>query len=178
MFSFLKRKVSPVEVAEGYVRSIRRWVDGGYSNRLKPSGESLGPEIVNDEWIYFDVFVVDYVTFLVFGESAARHAVLDPFSSRVTSWLKTRRAPPTPLRICPYLPADVPATFLPEESEPSDGRLKRRLALYANAVRAPSEFGGNDIVAMTFSTLCGVSDASFDAGVAAYFCFSCNSVQR
>jgi hypothetical protein len=169
MFSFLKRKILARDVADVFFDGIHQRADARHGERLQAHAPSLGHEIVNDEWIYFDVFTFDYATFLAFGETPARQAVLDPFSFLVAAWLKTRQAPPTPIRTTLYLFPGELTTLFPEGAEPAHERLKRRLALYAKAVKAPSEFAGNDKVAHAFSTLCGVRDISFDGGVAAGF---------
>jgi hypothetical protein len=93
MFSFFKQRISAQDVAEGYFESIRTNAESDNSNYPIPDEAPLGLEIVKDEWIYFNVFIFDYSTFLAFVETPTRHAILDPFSALVTNWLKNRQAP-------------------------------------------------------------------------------------
>lgn len=164
----LKLEESACEVAEGFFEHIRRNAEAGQPKKWFPKEASIGLEVIKDEWIYFDVFVFDYVTFHAFGETAARHAVLDPFEFLVANWLKARQAPPTPIRMCFY-PDDI-KVFPAEEREPASERLKRRMAMYAEAVQTPNASGVNYMVALTFATLCGIEDVAEIVGISTFFC--------
>jgi hypothetical protein len=168
MFGFLKRKVQAQEVAEGLFESVQGRASR-VDRRMVPDQPQIGLEIINDEWIYFDVLMIDFATFLAFGETPARHVVLDPFSCLVANWLKTRQAPATPVRMGPYFMPEY-AILAAEEIEPANKRLQRRLVLYAKAVAAPTNEPRSYNVAVTFSALCGAfADMAHTVGISKYF---------
>ncbi|MGD0208367.1 MAG: hypothetical protein ABSC89_12245 [Verrucomicrobiota bacterium] len=175
MFSFFKQRESAQDVAEGFFDSIRENTESGYPKKMFPDEAPLGMDLIKDEWIYFDIFIFDYVTFLAFGETPARHAILNPFSSLVTNWLKNRQAPPItePRIIINFDNIDKPPkTFDQEERESAHERLKRRVLIYAEALKTPCSLGQNYMIALTFATLCGVDvieDNSYVMGISAYF---------
>jgi len=174
MFSFFKQRASAQDVAEGYFESIRNNAESGYPKTMFPDEAPLGIEIVKDEWIYFDVFTFDYTTFLAFGETPARHAILNPFSSLVANWLKNRQAPAIiePRLIINFDHLDEPPNFVAEEEcESAHERLKRRILIYAEALKTPCSLGQNYMVALTFAALCGVdfTDTPFIMGISAWF---------
>lgn len=179
MFSFLNRNAAARNLAEAVFTSIKQEAEAGMPNQVFPEKDPPGVETtwsmetIKDEWIYFHVFTFDFTTFLVFGDTPARHAVLDPFIVFVRKWLKSRWAPARPYSLLPQfgihenlfpdgfklnLPSvqvqgDV-VTFLSEHSEPAFERLKRRMAIYAAAARSSRERRENHAVALTFTTLC------------------------
>jgi hypothetical protein len=175
MFSFFKQKASPQDVAEGFFESIRDNAESGYPKKMLPDEAPLGMEIVKDEWIYFDVFIFDYTTFLAFGETPARHAIQNPFSVLIINWLKNRQAPAiTESRIiAPTFDniAEGPKFIAEEEYESAHERLKRRVLIYAETLKTPCSLGQNYMVALTFATLCGVdfTDVPYIMGISAYF---------
>jgi hypothetical protein len=177
MFSFFKQRIPARDVAEGYFESIRENAESENPNYPVPDKAPLGMEIVKDEWIYFKVFIFDYSTFLAFGETPKRHAILNPFSALITNWLTNRKAPAiTESRIIAPTPDNIsePPKFIAEErSESSHERLKRRVLTYAEALKAPCSLGQDYMVALTFVTLCGVdfTDIPYIMSISANFSY-------
>jgi len=175
MFSFFKQRVSAQDIAKGFFESIREKAESGYLKKMFPDEAPLGMEVVKHEWIYFDVFIFDYTTFLAFGETPARHAILNPFSSLVANWLKNREAPAiTEPRILINFDTidEPPKSFEKEKRESAHERLKRRVLIYAEALKTPCSLGQNYMVALTFAALCGVDvieESSYVMGISAYF---------
>jgi hypothetical protein len=174
MFSFFKQRASPQDIAEGFFESIRDNAESGYLKKMYPDKAPLGIEIIKDEWIYFDVFSFDFTTFLAFGETPTKHAILNPFSFLIANWLKNRQAPriTEPRMIITGFDNIGNPTFIPEEEgEPALNRLKRRVLTYSEAMKKPCDLGGNYMIAATFAALCGIdfSDTPYIVGISEYF---------
>jgi DNA-binding response OmpR family regulator len=170
-----KATLPPEEIAEVFFERLKDKAEAGFPKNMFPDEAPLGIELIKDEWIYFSVFIFDYSTFLAFGETPSRRAILNPFSTLVVSWLKTRRAPAVmePRIIAPtFENAAEPPNFIDEEpSEPSNERLKRRVLTYSEALKTPCSLGQNYMVALTFASLCGVdsSDLPYVTGISSFF---------
>lgn len=174
MFSFFKQKASSQDVAEALFDKLRRNSESDYRKNMLPDEATLSMELIRDEWLYFDAFILDSATFLAFGETPARHAILDPFSSLVANWLRTRKvlAITEPrLIIATYEDAANPTILPLEPYESALQRFKRRLSIYAQALKTPCTFGQNYRVAVTFMALCGFDSTgvNYIMGISSYF---------
>jgi hypothetical protein len=164
MFSFFKpkRPAEDLGAADGFLVSLKRSFESGQA--FKGDGEwmlfrgysLLDEGIIKDEWLYFKIYIIDFATFLAFGNTPQRQSVLDPFVRNVTNWLKNRPAPSIlEARICLFPDPANPLIFPPEDAEPAVKRLNRRIKTYADAAKLESEQG--NMRAQVFAALCGVS---------------------
>jgi hypothetical protein len=170
MFSFLKRKVKGTEVGLGFFDSVRKARIAGYpgAKELFPSDAIIGLEAVKDEWLYLNVFTIDYVVFLALGQSPEKTAVLTPFWAEIKKWLQQVRVNARPEMVS-FLGDDhkiIPA----ESSETSFERLTRRMQQYSDCILKPHHLGENYSVAVTFTwSLCGDMNAATIAGISSFF---------
>ena len=170
MFSFLKQKIKGRDVGLGFFESVRKARIAGYpgTGELLPSSAKIGVEEVKNEWLYLDVFTVDYVVFLALGQSPEKTAVLTPFWEEIKKWLQQERVGALPERFS-FLGGND-KTIHAENSETSFERLTRRMQQYSDCIINPHHLGENYSVAATFAwSLCGDMKASTIAGISASF---------
>lgn len=170
MFPFLKRKVKGSDVGLGFFESVRKARIAGYPGmeELLPLNAKIGAEEVKNEWLYLDIFTVDYVVFLALGQSPEKSAVLTPFWEEIKKWLQQERVGALPERLS-FLGGND-KTIHAENSETSFERLTRRLQKYSDCILNPHRLGENYSVAATFTwSLCGDMNAATIAGISASF---------
>ncbi|HKI71672.1 MAG TPA: hypothetical protein VKA81_04785 [Verrucomicrobiae bacterium] len=90
MFSFSKRKLKGGEVGLGFFDSVRKARLAGYPEKeeLFPQDAEIGQGAVKDEWLYLEIFTVDFVVFLALGKTPEKAAVLTPFGQSSKKWLQ------------------------------------------------------------------------------------------
>ncbi len=93
--------------------------------------------------------------------------ILDAFWLKMRQWLTTSEVPALPERQGIY--AGDLKTIPAENSELEWDRVRRRCAMYMEAVNDEHPLGENHGVAATFGILSGDSDLPHLAGVAGYF---------
>jgi len=100
MLPFLKRRVKGGDVGLGFFEAVRKARTAGYPGMksLFPSDAIIGLEAVKDEWLYLDIFTIDYVVFLALGQSPEKSAVLTPFWVEIKKWLQQERVGSLPER--------------------------------------------------------------------------------
>jgi len=169
MFSFSKRKLKGGEVGLGFFDSVRKARLAGYpeTEELFPQDAEIGLEAVKDEWLYLEIFTVDFVVFLALGKTPEKAAVLTPFWAELKKWLQLEQVDALLERFS-FLGGDaksIPA----ENSETSFERLMRRMQQYSDCISKPHDLGENHSVATTFAALCGDMDAVTIMGVSSFF---------
>lgn len=170
MNSSFPPSASGEEVARGVFNSIKNQYERDFADKYWPDSSVLNDEVIKDEWLFFDIFIFDLSTFLAFGNTSKREAVLNPFQDCVANWMQQRIVCPIPeARLWIFNYSEEPKVFPPENSEPATTRLSRRLASYSEVIALSNSTDGNFAVASVFAKLCGTDDPSFIAGVSAYF---------
>src|SRR5438067_1421309 len=89
MLSFLKRKHSGADIAAGLLKSIGESYSVGFpQNRdLLPKHAQIDLEAVLQEWLYLQIFLIDFAAYNALGQSPEKDYVLTPFWRHVETWL-------------------------------------------------------------------------------------------
>ena len=171
MFSFFKKRITPEDVGGGVFDSIKRRYEKGRTDRFWPEKPLFREVFINDEWLFFDIFIFDLATFLAFGNTPERQKYLNPFERNVVDWLQHRTAPRFPEdRFCLINPLEGPIYFPPEDAEPMTKRLSRRVSAYSKATTIQHHMGENYVIGSVFSALCGAeNDLGYIVGISTYF---------
>jgi len=168
MNSSFPPSASGEEVARGVFASIKKQYESDFA--YWPDSSVLNDEVIKYEWLYFDIFIFDLSTFLAFGNTSRREAILNPFQDCVTNWMQQRIVCPIPeARLWIFNYSEEPKVFPPEKSELATTRLSRRMASYSEVIALSNSSDVNFSVASLFAKLCGTDDPSFIAKVSAYF---------
>jgi hypothetical protein len=102
MFPFIKPNISGATIAnEFFFRPLREGYDAGFPRfkELFPTETQIPKECVNDEWLWLEVFTVDFSTYLALGMTEAKAAVLTPFWRELKIWLQGKEVAALPERL-------------------------------------------------------------------------------
>jgi hypothetical protein len=170
MFPFIKPNISGATIAnEFFFRPLREGYDAGFPRfkELFPTETQIPKECVNDEWLWLEVFTVDFSTYLALGMTEAKAAVLTPFWRELKIWLQGKEVAALPERLAVIGggPRSIPA----EVRERGYDRPMRRMKDYSTAVVTPHSQGENYSVAGVFANACGFFDAVAIMGVSGFF---------
>lgn len=167
MLRFLKSKQRGSDVAAGLLDSIRQSYDAGFiqSRNLFPEDAQIEQDAVQQEWLYFQIFLIDFGVYNALGQTPEKATVLTPFWRLVKAWLESVHVAELPDRLAVAGPRNIAA----EPSETAFARASRRVEQYASALASPHAQGKTYSVAAVFAASCGTMDAACIAGIAAYF---------
>lgn len=169
MFSLFKPKQSGTEIGLELCRILQEGYAAGFSGSqdLFPTEPQISLEAVKDEWLYLEVFSVDFSVYLAVGDTPAKAAVLTPFWVCIRQWLQAKRANELPERL--VVAGGGPRVIPAENSESSFSRLSRRMQQYGSAITSPHAQGENYSVAAVLASACGDMGAISTLGVTEFF---------
>ena len=168
MLPLFKKRIAAHDLANIFIERIQRDARDGQSCKPfldKVKSENI--ENVRQEWLYFDVFNIEYFAFLALGQSNEKQAILNPFWSEMKRWLTTAQVSPVSER-SGLFDGDI-KTVPAESKETAYDRLKRRCDMYGAAITKPHRQGENYSVGLTFAILCNELDLAFVVGVSTFF---------
>ncbi len=170
MFSFFEPKMSGVEIGTNFLfRPLRDSYASGFrkSRNLFPTEPQISKESVVDEWLWFEVFAIDFSTYLALGNAPTNSTVLRPFWTSLKEWLQDLNVPALPERIA--VAGGGLRTIPAEPSERAYDRLIRRMNEYSSTVPCPLVQGEDYSVAAVFASACGDFNAVTILGISVYF---------
>jgi hypothetical protein len=170
MLSFLKPKMSGAQIGtEFFFRPLQKAHAAGFPKfqELFPMEPQIPKERVIDEWLWLEVFSIDFSTHLALGRTPTKAAVLTPFWTSVKEWLQAERVPSLPERFA--VAGGGPRAIPVEGAETAYDRLIRRMKEYSSAVLTPRAQGENYSVAAVFAGACGDFSAVTTASVGGFF---------
>ncbi|HEU5070471.1 MAG TPA: hypothetical protein VFV96_08670 [Verrucomicrobiae bacterium] len=169
MLSFLKRKVSGTEIGAEFFKRLRDGHAAGFAEDREffPVEAQISRDAVIDEWLYFEVFLVDYSTYLALGRTSEKSKVLDLFWLSIQEWLGAHQVVALPERLAVL--GGGPRSIPPEKVEYALARLLRRMKTYCSAIQTPHRLGENYSVASVFLNSCGNFNAITVTGISTLF---------
>jgi len=146
-------------------------VSKSYEEQAYPRGiisdDTAGSrESIMAEWFYLDAFLIDYSAFQALGNTPKKAALLDVFWISIRRWLGEKEVTALPERV--WLIGGKLQTIEAEPIETAFLRLRRRAAIYMEALKTPHQYGPNYNVGLTFACLCGTTDIASVLGVAEF----------